>query len=82
MLEASLPAAAAAIANECTPVRRSARLCRGNFGRVCRALWPEKTAEHLAAATRSAVRTAAYKLSGEREPTARDIAAVLNEMLT
>lgn len=60
-----------------TLVQGAARLCSGNFGRCCKALWPVKTAEELAARTGSAVRTAAYEISGEREPSARAIAAVI-----
>jgi len=50
------------------------------FGRVCKTIWPFKTAEHLAAATGRAVRTAAYEVSGEREPSAQALVAVMNAM--
>lgn len=62
-------------------VRRPAQSCSASkFGRACKAIWPEKTAEHLAAAADCAVRTAGYYLSGEREPSARAIAAIVNEI--
>lgn len=67
---------------EHTLVQGTARLCSGSkFGAVCRALWPFKTAEQLAAAAGyKSVRTAAYEISGEREPSARAVAAVIIEI--
>lgn len=53
----------------------------GNFRRVARALWPRKTAAHLAAAARVSERTATNWLAGVHEPSARAIAAIVNEML-
>lgn len=53
----------------------------GKFGLVCKALWPHKTAEELAARVGCAVRTAAYEISGEREASRRSIAVVIAEML-
>jgi len=61
-------------------VQGDARLCRPIFGRVCKAIWPYKTAEELAALVGCAVRTAAYEISGEREPSARSIAVIVVEM--
>ncbi len=58
-------------------VQGSARLCSGNFGKVCKALWPLKTAEHLAAIIGCSVRAAAYEISGEREPCAQSILAII-----
>ncbi len=66
---------------ERTLVQGTARLCSAKFGRVCKALWPVKTAEELAAVVGCAVRTAAYEISGEREPSARSVVAVLNEFM-
>lgn len=66
---------------ECTLVQGTARLCSRKFGRVCKALWPVKTAEYLAAAVGCAVRTAAYEIAGEREPSARSLLAVCNEIM-
>lgn len=50
------------------------------FGNVCKAIWKHKTAEELAARVGCSVRAAAYELSGEREPSARSIAAVIVEI--
>ncbi len=58
-----------------------AKICTGKFGRVCRALWPDKTAEHFAARAHCSIRTAKYRFSGEYEPTAEDLRIVINEML-
>lgn len=60
-----------------TLVRGTARLCSSPFGRACKGLWPFKTAEELAARAKCSVRAAAYELAGEREPSARSIAAVV-----
>lgn len=62
-------------------VQGAARLCSSNFGTVCKALWPYKTAENLAAAASCAVRTAAYEISGEREPSIRSFLAVVNKKM-
>src|SRR5690349_8327739 len=59
-------------------VQGTARLCSPNFGKVCKALWPLKTAEHLAAIIGCSVRAAAYEISGDREPSAQSILAVLD----
>jgi hypothetical protein len=67
---------------ERTLAQGNARLCRSAFGIVCKALWPFKTAEELAALVGCAVRTAAYEVSGEREPSARSLAAVFNIIAT
>jgi hypothetical protein len=59
-------------------VQGDARLCRPAFGIVCKALWPLKTAETLASIVGCAVRTAGYELSGERDPSAQSILAVMD----
>lgn len=70
---------AEATAIQRTLVQGTARLCSGNFGKVCKAIWPTKTAEQLAAAAGyKSVRAAAYEISGEREPSARAIAAIVS----
>lgn len=61
-------------------VQGGARLCRPAFGAACKGVWPTKTAETLAALVGCAVRTAAYEISGEREPSARSIAVLINEV--
>lgn len=61
-------------------VQGSARLCSSAFGRACKGIWPVKTAEELAARVGCAVRTAAYEISGEREPSARSIAVIVVEI--
>lgn len=72
---------AEARAIERTIVQGTARLCSGSvFGRVCKAIWPHKTAEELAARAGCAVRTAAYEISGEREASGRSIAAIIIEI--
>lgn len=58
-------------------VQGTARLCSPIFGRVCKAIWPVKTAECLAAEVGCSIRAAAYEVSGEREPSALSILAVL-----
>jgi hypothetical protein len=59
---------------ERTLVQGDARLCRGAFGIAAKAWWPYKTSETLASRIGCAVRTAAYEISGEREPSAKSIA--------
>jgi hypothetical protein len=68
---------AEATAIQRTIVQGNARLCSSIFGRVCKAIWPVKTAEQLAAAVGCSVRAAAYEISGEREPSARSIAVIV-----
>lgn len=58
-------------------VQGNARLCSPTFGKVCKTIWPIKTAEQLASQVGCAVRTAAYEISGEREPSALSILAVM-----
>jgi len=41
-------------------------------------MWPIKTAEELASLAGISVRNAAYYISGEQEPSARIIQAVIN----
>jgi hypothetical protein len=65
---------------ERTLAQGTARLCRPPFGVMCKAIWPFKTAEHLAAAVGCAVRTAAYEISGEREPSAKSMAYLVSLM--
>lgn len=56
----------------------SAKICSSLFGRACKGMWPVKTAEELAALVGISVRSAGYQISGQQEPTARTIQAVLN----
>jgi hypothetical protein len=67
---------------ERTLAQGNARLCRSAFGIVCKALWPFKTAEELAALVGCAVRTASYEISGEREPSAKSLAVVFQIVAT
>ncbi len=62
-------------------VQGDARICRPAFGAVCKALWPFKTAEELAFRAGCCVRTAGYEISGERDPSAQSIQAVINEIV-
>ena len=50
------------------------------FGDVCRVLWPDKTAAHIAAIGQRDERTAKRWLSGEYEPPASVLAAIINKM--
>lgn len=50
------------------------------FGIVAKALWPEKTAAHIAAIADADERTAKRWLAGEFEPPAIIIAAVIVEI--
>lgn len=72
---------AEARAIERTIVQGTARMCSGKFGRAWKGLYPTKSAEELAARVGCAVRTAAYEISGEREPSARSIAVLINEIV-
>lgn len=65
---------------ERTLVQGTARMCSPIFGKVCKAIWPTKTAEQLAAAVGCSVRAAAYEISGEREPSARSVAVIVVEI--
>lgn len=64
-----------------TLVQGTARLCSSPFGRACKGIWPHKAAERLAAHVGCAVRTAAYEISGDREPSGRSL-AVLTDIFT
>ncbi len=50
------------------------------FGAVCRVLWPENTAAHIATIAGRNQRTAERWLSGEFEPPIIVLAAVINKM--
>lgn len=50
------------------------------FPAVCRLLWPEKTAAHLAAISGREDRTAKRWLTGEYEPPVSVVLAVMQEM--
>lgn len=52
----------------------------GKFGVVAKALWPLKTAAHLASIADSNERTAARWLSGEFEPPGIVLAAIMVEI--
>ena len=64
----------------CRPVQSTARLCSNNFGKAWKGIFKHKAAEELAAATGCSIRAAAYELSGEREPSARSLAALIVEV--
>lgn len=53
----------------------------GKFAVVCRALWPLKTAAHVASIAGKDERTAARWLSGEFEPPGIVIAAIVLEIV-
>jgi hypothetical protein len=52
----------------------------GRFAAVCKALWPIKTAAHIAAIAKRDERSAARWLSGEFEPPGIVIAAIILEI--
>lgn len=52
----------------------------GQFAKVAKALWPLKTAAHIATIANSNERTAARWLSGEFEPPGIVIAAIVYEI--
>ena len=54
----------------------NARICSCPFAIVCKAIWPRKTAEELAAVTGCSVRTASYEIS-ENRPSAQSISAIV-----
>ena len=62
-------------------VQGAARLCSPVFGNVCKAIWPGKTAEQLAAIIGCSVRTIGYELSGERHPSVQSLQAVINAIV-
>jgi len=66
---------------ERTLAQGDARLCSSAFGRVCKALWPVKTAEHLASEVGCSVRAAAYEISGERHPSAQSVLVVIHAIV-
>lgn len=68
--------------NARTIVQGDARVCSALiFGKVCKAIWPFKTAEELASRVGCSVRAAAYEISGEREPSVHSLQAVINAMI-
>ena len=77
MNKASDIIAQSAIKTQHTLVRPSERL----FGRVAKAVWPHKTAVHLAAITGVSVRAAEYWIGGQREPSALAVQAIVNEIV-
>jgi hypothetical protein len=58
-------------------VQGTATLCSSAFGRACKGIWPVKTAEELASRAQCSVRAAAYQLSGEHDPSALSLLAVM-----
>ena len=50
------------------------------FGAVCKLLWPDKTAAHIATIGGYDERTAKRWLSGEYDPPATVLVAVINKM--
>jgi hypothetical protein len=57
-------------------------LATAKFSAVARALWPRKTAAHLAAASNVTERAAKRWLAGTRKPPAAAVLAIVNEMLS
>lgn len=62
-------------------VQGNARCCSGGkFGKVWKALFPFRAAEELVVRAGMSKRMADYMLSGESEPSARAIAALIVEI--
>lgn len=59
-------------------LRGTARICRHPFGAAWKGIFQQKAAEELAARIGCSVRAAAYQLSGESEPSARAIRALVD----
>lgn len=71
--------------SEATKIERkvlqgTATFCSPIFGRVCKVIWPTKTAEGLAAEVGCSVRAAAYQISGEHPPSDRTMVVVFNKI--
>lgn len=64
---------------ERTIMQGTARLCSSNFGAAWKGIFKHKAAEELAARAGCSVRAASYELSGEREPSARSLTALMVE---
>lgn len=64
--------------NKGNDLRRRAESC--TFAKVCKVLWPQKTANAIAALAHVSERTAKYWLAGEHEPSARMAAVINNEI--
>jgi hypothetical protein len=58
----------------------TATICSPIFGRVCKVIWPTKTAEGLAAEVGCSIRAAAYQISGEHPPSDRAMLLVINRI--
>lgn len=78
---------------DCPEVRATIQNCFNNFdaadprpaksemfGRVCKVIWPTKTAEGLAAEVGCSVRAAAYQISGERPPSDKSMLVLINKI--
>ena len=55
----------------------TATCCSGNFGKAWKGIFTLKAAEELAAATGHSIRAAGYQLSGECEPSAQSVLALI-----
>jgi hypothetical protein len=51
------------------------------FGTIVRALWPQKSALNLAQRIGCSERAAQFYIDGERKPSARAVAVIVNEIL-
>lgn len=56
----------------------NAVLCANNFGKAWRALFPFKSSEELAMRAGMSKRAADYQLSGEHDPSAQSILALID----
>ncbi len=69
----------AAISNQGKDLRGGAKNCPA-FARVCKVLWPRKTANAIASLAHVSERTAKYWLAGAHDPSARMAAIISNEI--
>ena len=67
---------AGALAPSTTSVERTCK-----FGTIVRALWPDKPALNLAQRIGCTERAAQFYIDGERKPSARAVAVIVNEIL-
>lgn len=71
---------APAIESDRTGIRDTEQLFGRKLGAVARALWPVKTAAHLAASIGCSQRAAEFYLSGSREWSGAAVAALVAEI--
>ncbi len=81
MGESCMGVAARPIELRGTGIPRGEQSFPGKLAIVARALWPRKTAAHLAARAGCSERAAKFYLAGDREWSAAAVSAVISEIL-